>query len=600
MDFGLFYFAADEGIATTSKYHLLIEGAKFGDQHGFSAVWTPERHFHPFGGLYPNPSVTSAAAAAVTSRIHLRAGSVVLPLHDPIRVAEEWSVVDNISGGRVGISIASGWLPNDYVLMPECFFDRKGVMLRGIDTLRRLWRGETIRRQNGKHEEVDVRILPRPIQAELPIWVTAAGNPETFRLAGQLTHLLNQRVEDLKEKIAIYRESWCQHANGPGVGHVALMVHTFVGQNSADVRDVVYNPFTAYLASSIDLMSGAARDLGIAKTISDFTKEDTQELLDFAFNRYFGTSALFGTPQTCLSMVHRLQSIGVDELACLIDFGVDPQTVLEHLQDLDALRELTLDGVGGEPSMTLPVSLTGYTKAIAPGGEFATEMGAQVEAALLLYPDISSCAVTNLPEHAGTTPLLVAHIVLRSTQGVTETVLNDFLRKHLPQAALPSRYIFLSALPLSINGKVDRRALSGIGDTGVVLEHHRGSGSATAQLTSSEEARTDLHIGGNLPIVTNAGVGQEQALEEIIAALWSHVLDVKNVSAADDFFDMGGDSLIAMRLLESIHDMFGIQLPLATIFEAPTPLAMCTTILQHLASTMSIEEMDNLLISCPK
>ncbi len=108
MDFSLFYFGGDKGGDPADRYRLLMEGAKFADRNGFSAVWTPERHFHEFGGLYPNPSVTASAIAAVTENIAVRAGSVVLPLHDPLRVAEEWSIVDNLSHGRVGISIASG------------------------------------------------------------------------------------------------------------------------------------------------------------------------------------------------------------------------------------------------------------------------------------------------------------------------------------------------------------------------------------------------------------------------------------------------------------------------------------------------------------
>ena len=86
----------------------MFEGARFGDRHGFTAIWIPERHFHAFGGFSPNPSVIAAALARETKQIQLRSGSVVLPLHHPIRVAEEWAVVDNLSQGRVGISFASG------------------------------------------------------------------------------------------------------------------------------------------------------------------------------------------------------------------------------------------------------------------------------------------------------------------------------------------------------------------------------------------------------------------------------------------------------------------------------------------------------------
>jgi hypothetical protein len=77
-DFSLFYFASANVGEYSDKYKLLIEGAKFADKHGFAAVWTPERHFHKFGGLYPNPSVTSAAIATITERIQIRAGSVAV------------------------------------------------------------------------------------------------------------------------------------------------------------------------------------------------------------------------------------------------------------------------------------------------------------------------------------------------------------------------------------------------------------------------------------------------------------------------------------------------------------------------------------------
>ena len=86
----MFYFAS----ATTDGdigYRLLLEGARFADRNGFEAVWTPERHFHPFGGIYPNPAIAGAAIAMTTERVAIRAGSVVLPLHSPITVTEDWS-----------------------------------------------------------------------------------------------------------------------------------------------------------------------------------------------------------------------------------------------------------------------------------------------------------------------------------------------------------------------------------------------------------------------------------------------------------------------------------------------------------------------------
>jgi natural product biosynthesis luciferase-like monooxygenase protein len=354
IDFSLFYFASDEGENAHDKYRLLLEGAKYADKHNFAAIWTPERHFHAFGGLYPNPSVVSAALAAITRRISIRAGSVVLPLHNPIRVAEEWSVVDNLSNGRVAISFASGWQPNDFVLRPENFAESKQIMLRDIDVVRRLWRGEAISFPGPLGKDVEVSILPRPVQPELPFWVTAAGNPETFQMAGAtganlLTHLLGQSVSELAEKIAIYRDARRANGHYPEGGRVTLMLHTFVWGDEDSIREKVRVPLTEYLRSSVGLLKGYAGSFpafksrlnGADSTSVDFatlSEGDMDALLAYSFERYYETSGLFGTPATCAKLVDRLKEIGVDEIACLIDFGVDADTVLTSLHYLNALR----------------------------------------------------------------------------------------------------------------------------------------------------------------------------------------------------------------------------------------------------------------------
>lgn len=341
--FSLFYFAADEAARGQSKYELLLEGAKFADTHGFEAVWTPERHFHQFGGLYPNPAITSAALATVTKRIRLRAGSVVLPLHDPIRVAEEWSVVDNLSAGRVEISFASGWHSNDFVLAPKRFADRRDLMFRQIEEVRQLWRGDSITRRGGGGNLVEVAVLPRPVQAELPVWITAAGSPDTFRRAGAvgadvLTHLLGQSMEDLAQKIRLYRESRRDHGFDPDTGRVALMLHTFVGENLEEVQALVREPFRNYLRSSVDLLVQPARAAGQQLDTRNLSSRDLEKLLDTAFDRYFRTSGLMGTVESCLLTLKHLRQIGVDEVACLIDFGVPEDSVIESLDNLDRLR----------------------------------------------------------------------------------------------------------------------------------------------------------------------------------------------------------------------------------------------------------------------
>lgn len=335
MEFSLFYFSD----TAAGRYRLLLEGARFADQRGFAAVWTPERHFHPFGGAYPNPSVTGAAVAAITSRIAVRAGSVVAPLHHPVRIAEEWSVVDNLSGGRAGIAMASGWHATDFALRPENYPARREVVGRTLETVRRLWRGEEITLTDGAGDQVAVRLHPAPVQAELPVWVTSAGSPDTFREAGRLgagvlTHLLGQELDDLAKKIALYRASYA----GSGRPHVALMLHTFLGEDREQVRRVVREPFSDYIRSSIGLIARASGDLLPGVDADDLDPEDIDFLVERSFERYFDSGGLFGTVAGQAPLLDRLEEIGVDEAACLIDFGVDERAVLASLELLDRLR----------------------------------------------------------------------------------------------------------------------------------------------------------------------------------------------------------------------------------------------------------------------
>jgi natural product biosynthesis luciferase-like monooxygenase protein len=356
MQFSLLYFSSNETEFTGEKYKLFLEGAKFADQNGFTAIWTPERHFHAFGGLYPNPSVLSAALASITERIRLRAGSVVLPLHNPIRVAEEWSVVDNLSQGRVDIAFARGWNPNDFVLSPDTYANSKEIMFSGIQTLQKLWRGEIISLPNGVGKETNIKIYPLPKQRELSIWITCTDGKERFIEAGSagfniLTALLFQPIEELAEKIALYREARAKHGYNPDSGQVTLMLHTCVGEDMEVVRNQVREPFIEYLKSSVNLWRNGSKNL------DELSVSQQEKLLAYAFERYFHTSTLFGTPNTCLEMVRRLQEIGVDEIACLIDFGINADTVLANLNSLNTLRKLANGANEGSKGQTSPEAI---------------------------------------------------------------------------------------------------------------------------------------------------------------------------------------------------------------------------------------------------
>ncbi|WP_062226279.1 MupA/Atu3671 family FMN-dependent luciferase-like monooxygenase [Aureimonas frigidaquae] len=352
LDFGLFYWGNDDG-AGPAKYRLLLEGARFADEHGFQSIWTPERHFHAFGGPYPNPAVTGAAVAAVTRNLAIRAGSCVLPLHHPLRVAEEWAVLDNLSDGRVGIAVASGWMPEDFALRPDNVPpNNKAALLRDLETLRRLWRGDAVDFDFGAGTASYVT-QPRPVQPELPVWITTAGNPDTYRDAARaganvLTHLLGQSVDELADKIRIYRDTLRECGRDPAAFKVTLMLHTLIGKDRESVRDAARQPMKEYLRSAAALIkqyawafpafkrpAGASNAMDI--DLRSLAADEVDAILEFAFQRYFEDSGLFGTIDDGARRLDQIAAIGVDDVACLIDFGVDTETALAGLRPLAEL-----------------------------------------------------------------------------------------------------------------------------------------------------------------------------------------------------------------------------------------------------------------------
>jgi natural product biosynthesis luciferase-like monooxygenase protein len=697
-ELGVMFWGQDDS-EQTERYGLFLELVKRADQAGFSSVWIPERHFHAFGGNYPNPSVLAAAVAATTKRIAIRSGSVVLPLQNPLRVAEEWAVVDNLSNGRVALSIASGWHKNDFVLAPGNFDERGQVMLQGIELLRHLWRGGTTELPNGKGEPTLVRTLPRPVQKELPIWLTAAGRVETFRTAGErgfniLTHLLGQDLPALQEKIAAYREARAR--SGHDAGHVTLMLHTFVHEDADFVRQAVRGPFTKYLEQSVDLFTPLYRELGLDP--SNLSPKDRQTLLDFAFERYFSTSGLFGTPASCRELLTKVADVGVDEVACMVEFGVQSALVLEGLEYLtqlldrgdsfvaqlrrhgithlqctpstarmlvdtgagEALRQLDTLLVGGEAlpgplakslEQQLPRRVTNmygptettiwsssfrvrqpfdavtsiggplrnttmyvvdeHLQLVPPGvrGElciggdgvaqgyfrrpeltaerfvpdqygppgarvfrtgdvvrrlhdgtfqflgrndhqvkvrgFRVELG-EIEAALERHPALGSAAVLVQSDRSGD-QRLVAYVVGSAAAALpTPAALREYLAAHLPSYMLPSAFVGLSALPRTPNGKIDRKALKPL----------------------EELPAADI-------------VAPRDVLEHALVLEWGDVLGLGSLGIDDDFFSLGGHSLMATRLRSRIAEHFGVELSVADLFRATTVRKLAEVLRPH-------------------
>jgi natural product biosynthesis luciferase-like monooxygenase protein len=349
----LFFFSADCADQQGSKYQMLLESAKFADDHGFAAVWTPERHFQRFGGLYGSPSVTSAALAVVTKHISIRAGSVVLPLQNPLRVAEEWAMIDNLSNGRVAIAAASGWHANDFVLSPDTYQNRHCDMFDKLAIVQKLWRGEKVSLPNGVGTNTEVNILPAPVQPELPIWLTGQSD-DTFSNAGRLgfnvltaNFALNHDVKGFMRKAKLYREAIEAHHGRRG--HITLMAHTFAGANDDEIRIIAKPAMAEYLKVNIDMQKnhcvstkddqGALRKTSWVKPqISNLSQQETEVMIEFqTLNNLRSPLSFIGTFEQCAWQSERLSEIGVDEIACLIDFGIGFDDTMASLGRLSRL-----------------------------------------------------------------------------------------------------------------------------------------------------------------------------------------------------------------------------------------------------------------------
>lgn len=351
-DFGVYFFGdypqtgEADGAGAPEAYETLFETARFADEHGFSSLWLPERHFDSFGGIFPNPAVLASAVARETERVQINAGSVVLPLHDPVRVAEEWSVVDNLSGGRVGIGCATGWHARDFALHPDRFADRRRIAFDHLDEVRRLWRGEAVRRRTGEGAEAEIRIRPRPVQEEPPFFLATSGQRASYEEAarrglGVVTNLMSQTVDELAANIAHYRRTRAACGLDPAAGRVTVLVHTYLGDDHATARAEALEPMVRYLRSSLLMRSAATAAGQRREDVAAASEEDLDYLFRRAYDRYCDQRALIGTPTSVAPFVDALHGAGVDEIAALVDFGMDRERLRSGLERLDLLRRRT-------------------------------------------------------------------------------------------------------------------------------------------------------------------------------------------------------------------------------------------------------------------
>lgn len=333
--FSFIFFSSSGDRQFDSKYDYVVNIARYADANDFKAVWVPERHFFEFGGVFPDPGMLLANIASHTSSIRLRSGSVVLPLHHPTRVAESWSMLDNLSNGRVDMAFASGWNPNDFVSSPHTYATLRETWFERMAEVERLWRGEAVEYYNGKQQLVPIKVYPRPIQKRLNIWMAITSNEQSFIEAGKrgynvLTMLMSKSIEELAANIGRYRQARTEAGFDPDKGIVTLMLHTYVHDDPAKVERCVNEHYFDYIKSGL---KGHIQSLPKAPSEAEINR-----IVEHSFHYQRKNSALFGDVSHCQAVVSKLQKVGVNEIACLVDFGISEAEMYETLPFIKELK----------------------------------------------------------------------------------------------------------------------------------------------------------------------------------------------------------------------------------------------------------------------
>ena len=163
----------------------ILDEALYAEEVGLHSAWIGEHHFSTLGVL-SCPDLVLAHVAGRTKKIRLAPAVTVLPLHQPIRVAEQWATLDLLSGGRVDFAAGRGYDRREYAPFRVSFEDNQSIFEEGMEIVQRLWVSDAPISHKGRHYQFEnVTITPRPVQRPIPAYVASFSRP-SIELAGRL------------------------------------------------------------------------------------------------------------------------------------------------------------------------------------------------------------------------------------------------------------------------------------------------------------------------------------------------------------------------------------------------------------------------------
>jgi len=245
MHYGLFYLPSSlpatraEG---SERLRTVVEQAGYAEELGFDSIWLAEHHFHSFGGLFSATPVIGAAVAQRTARIRIGTAVILLPYHNPLRIAEDYATLDCLSQGRLNFGIGHGFVKWEALTFGIPLDELRDRFRENLEIILKAWSEPVLNYKGRFHEFNGVQVWPRPVQEPYPIvWMAATTSVESFELSGRygfhmmLIPFLNE-VEELRHKMQAYFSARRAAGFDPSAARVLGVYHMYVGDDSAGAR----------------------------------------------------------------------------------------------------------------------------------------------------------------------------------------------------------------------------------------------------------------------------------------------------------------------------------------------------------------------------
>ena len=316
-------------------YKDFFEEVVYAEELGFEAVWIGEHHFGRY--ICPAPQVVAAAIARSTKKMRIGTAVALLPHHDPIRLAEDYALVDLLSGGRLDFGVGRGFIKAIYDGFSQSMAESRERFNEALEIIERAWTQETFSYEGKFHTVRNVTILPRPIQKPTPpIYMAAAVSPESFIAAGEKGHslllaLFALPLSALKEHVQLYRETLTKAGHSPQHMEIAAGYHSFVDETPEQARRKWEPHYMRYLRFVASLLPPPEE---VAGAQYEAWKRLGANLKRVTFEQMYPDRVLCGTPAQCVDRIAMLQEeLGITHFHVYMNLGgLDHRDVMRSME----------------------------------------------------------------------------------------------------------------------------------------------------------------------------------------------------------------------------------------------------------------------------